>query len=563
MNDFLKRLTDHKSVFFAMMRLPDFWKNAFDLIVASALINLLSLVLPLIIMQIYDRILPYKAIGSLTWLMLGCAIAVILDAVLTQIRIMIGAWWGVRMEYMTFMGGIKRLLESRITDFEKTELGTHLDRINSINSLSSLFTGVIFQMILDLPFACMILWIIWVIGQKIVFIPILLTLIYLIIILISNYFFSKAKEIQVKSDANRYSFYIEVFTGMQVIKSIGMEEQVQRRAEDLHAINTDAERKFFFWNKLPTTAGLVLSQVALYSVIIFGAMQLIQGEITLGIMSACSLLVRRAMQPFIVLAGTWLQLSNVKIALSKLKKISDLKPDHTPETPPLPSDIDGAIIFDNVALKDYNNKEKYILKNINLSIKPREYITISCNNETYTTSIAMLILGNLKPDEGKIYIDNYDVEQCKPYESNGEIAYVPSKGRLFSGSILENITVFDESKEGEAINTASLLGLDRDIAQQPSGFHTQLNAQSNEILPSSMIHKIAIARALLVYPRIIIFDRIDNAMDKETEKLFQKLLSRTIGAMTVIQITNNANYHKMSHKAYTLNDNGQLELKQK
>ena len=562
MNDFLKRLTDHKSVFLAMMKLPDFRKNAFDLVVASGLINLLTLVLPLIIMQIYDRILPYKAVGSLTWLMLGCAAAVIMEAVLTQTRSMIGAWWGARMEYLTSTGGMRRLLDSRISDFEQSELGTHLDRMNSISSLSALFTGIVFQMVLDLPFACMILWVIWIIGQNLVLIPLSLILIYLVVIAISNYFFAKAKEIQVESDAKRYSFYIEVFTGIQAVKSIGMEEQILRKAEELHAVNTLAEKKFFFWNKLPTTAGLILSQVALYSIIVFGAMQLIQGEITLGIMSACSLLVRRAMQPFIMLAGTWLQLSNVKIALNKIKKVSDLEPDHAPDTPPLPDDIDGAVTFDNVSLQD-SNKEQYIMKNASLSIKPREYVTISGNNETFTTSLAMVLLGNLKPDEGKVYIDNYDVDKCKPYESNGKVAYVPSKGRLFTGTILENITVFDESKEADAVSTATLLGLDRDVAQQPSGFHTQLTALSNEILPSSMIHKIAIARAFLVYPRIIIFDRIDHAMDRETEKLFQKLLSRCIGEMTVIQITNNANYLKLSHKAYTLLENGQLDVKHK
>ena len=557
MNDFLKRLTNHKSVFFAMMRLPDFRKNAFDLVVASALINLLTLVLPLIIMQIYDRILPYQAVGSLTWLMLGCAAAVIIEATLTQTRSLIGAWWGARLEYLTSTAGMKRILNSRISDFENVELGTHLDRMNSISSLSALFTGMLFQMILDLPFAYMILWIIWVIGKNLVWIPLLLILVYLIIIVVSNRYFAKAKESQIECDEKRNSFYIEIFTGIQAIKSIGLEEKILRKTEELHAVNTATEKRFYFWNRLPTTAGLVISQVALYSIIIFGAMQLIQGEITLGIMSACSILVRRSMQPFILLAGTWLQLSNAKIALNKMKQLSDLEPDHPEETPSLPEDIDGAVVFKGVSLQDPNSGE-WILKKTSFQIRPKEYVTITGSNENHTTALIMLMLGNMKPAEGNIYIDNYDVERCKPYESDGKIAYIPAKSRVFTGTILENITVFDESKEAEAISTATLLGLDRDVAQQPAGFHTPLTALSNEILPASMIHKIAIARAFIVHPRIIVFDRIDHAMDSETEKLFQRLLSKCVGQITVMQITENSNYLKHSHRTLTLSGDGRL-----
>jgi ATP-binding cassette subfamily C protein LapB len=540
--------------------LPGFWTNALDLIVSSFLINIFTLVLPLVILQLYDRILPYNGIGSLSWLMLGAALAVILESIIRQFRTLIGAWWWARVEFMLSKNLINKVLNSKTDEFLKSNPGVYLDKINSVNDLSGVFSGNVFQMMLDLPFAYLFIWCIWVIAGPMVWIPLIIIAIYLIFIFICNRAFIKTRERQLEIHEKQFAFYMESFSGIHSIKSIAMEESVLRRSEAIHSEFSDSENRVQFWSKLPGIAGKVLSQVALFSVILYGAFLLINNSLTLGILTASVMLVRRAMTPFIMLSSSWIQLSKAKLALNKYREIAEIPQESNLDKPLLPCDIDGAVIFKNVSYTQPASTFKFF-RNVNFEIKPRSFICFSGDHQDETTALALMIYGAIRPESGNIYIDHYDISQWSMANNDASIAYVPNKGILFNGTVMDNITVFEPGKEVEAMNVAAFLGLDDEVAKLPAGFQTKVNALSNKIFPTSLIQRITLARALMRYPRVLILDRVNQAVDKETEKILQLLLSKLIGCTTVIMVTNDQQYIRHADKSFRIENGKCVEEK--
>jgi ATP-binding cassette subfamily C protein LapB len=141
----------------------------------------------------------------------------------------------------------------------------------------------------------------------------------------------------------------------------------------------------------------------------------------------------------------------------------------------------------------------------------------------------------------------------------GVVAYVPNKGMLFEGTVMDNITMFEPGKELDAMNVAALLDLNKDVAKLPAGFQTKVNSMSNRIFPTSLIQRISLARALMRYPRILLLDRVNQAVDKDTEIVFQKLLSFLRGRTTLVLATNDPKYIKRADKAFHLHNDGALE----
>lgn len=558
MDDFLSKLTTQWRVFRAMMSLPDFWRNVVDLLASSLLINVLSLALPLVILQLYDRILPFQGVGSLAWLMLGAAIAVILEAVIRQIRSLIGAWWGARVEHIVSKSAIHRILHSQSDEYLKTNPGVHLDRVNSVDDFTSVFSGNMFQTLLDLPFAYLYIWCIWLIGGMMVWIPLSVIGIYLVFVFFCNRMFIKAREEQIRKHEERFGFYIETFNGIHAVKSVAMEESVLRRAEAIHGDFTVAEDRAKFWSNMPSVAGKALSQVALFAIILYGAFLLINDSLTLGILTASTMLVRRSMVPFIMLSASWLQLSKAKLALSKLGEIGKLPSERNHDKPFLPKDVDGAVVFEDVSYIDADGGA-CLLKNASFDIGPRKFACVSGDNAEGTTALLSLIRGEVVPNSGLIYIDHYDLSSWSMANPEGVVAYVPNKGMLFEGTVMDNITMFEPGKELDAMNVAALLDLNKDVAKLPAGFQTKVNSMSNRIFPTSLIQRISLARALMRYPRILLLDRVNQAVDKDTEIVFQKLLSFLRGRTTLVLATNDPKYIKRADKAFHLHNDGALE----
>jgi ATP-binding cassette, subfamily C, bacterial LapB len=520
-----------------LVKLPYFVSNTLDFILASAVINILTLALPLTLMQAYDRIIPYQSLSTLFWLVFGCLSALILETMLRIARSYIMCWVGARYEHLVGLGAIEKLLTARLEDFEASELGTHLDRINSISILRGFYSGQVFQVLLDIPFAVLFLVTIWYIGQSLLFVPVVVIVLFLVLVFFFKRRFENSRTQQTTVNDRIFSFIIELFGGIHSVKSLTMEEQMLRRYERLQASRADSNMEVTFWSMLPSNMGNFFSQVTMFGIIGFGASSVIEGNLTLGSLTACTLLGSRALSPIQNLAGFWLRFSDAEIAKKRLMELAQLQPESDVDQLPFPSDIDGYIELKDVNFQ-YRKDTELLIQNLSFKFDAGEMIGFKGNNPQRTTAIFYLIMGKLQPLQGEIYIDEYAIQQWDCTNLNGRIEYIPHTGDLFKGTILDNISLFNPQKRLIAQDTAALLGLDQMVSQLPKGYETLVGGQLTGTLPTVLIQHISIARALTVRPRILLIDRTFSAMDEESEDMLLSILQNLKGKCTIILVSN-------------------------
>lgn len=549
----LERVAKSKGWFGSLTAIPGAFGNLIDLVAATTAINILSLAVPLALMQVYDRIIPANSVDTLIWLVAGATVALLLEGIIRVCRGVMSAWIGSRFEHLVGCEIVDRVLNCRINEFEKSGLGVHLDRLNAVGTLRGFYGGQVFQAILDLPFAALFLGAIWMLAGTLVFVPLVVLVLFVYSVLIAKNRFEISRRQQITLNDRRYNFVFELLTGIHLLKAQAIEEQMLRRHERLQASTSEANMNVSRWGSLPSSLGNGFAQLAVFGVVVMGGLSVIDGELTLGGLAACTLLAGRSVQPVQGVANFWLRFSNAEIARSQLAELTSLKRDKPEGAPPFPGDVDGFIEFKNVSFRYLENQQP-VLENTSLAIEARTTVGILGLSSSGTTTLSHLIMGALQPDKGGIFIDDYDVSEWDNSNLSGRIEYISNYSTIFNGTILENISMFRPDKEAIALEVADMLEMDGMVAMLPQGYESKVDAQSANFMPRGLIQRIGIARALVDRPRILIFDKTEASMDRESEAVFHRLLKRLHGVSTNIIISNNQNTLFMADSFYKLTD---------
>ena len=533
-----------------LMSLPQFNSNTWDLIAASVIINLLSLALPLTLMQTYDRIIPNKALGSLTWLVSGCLLAMVFELMTRISRSFISGWMAARFEHMVSCSTINKIIYAKLEDFERYSLGTHMDRMNSIYTLRRYYAGQLFQILLDLPFSILFMFTIWLLGGVLVLVPILFALLLFGVNYISKLGYHNSSLEQIEVNEKRYNFVLQALSRIHIVKTLTLEEQIMRRYEKLQKETAESAMRVATWNMLPTNLNALFSQLTMFGVIIIGAVFVMQGQMTLGILTACSMLGSRALQPLQSGINFWLRFSEARIAKLRLQEIADMELESQTGLKKLPGEIDGDIELRQVSFR-HDENSPFVLKRTSLSIKARHMIGISGKNSFEVTDFLMLLTGKVTPSQGTIFLDNYNIAEWDLSNLKGKIEYIPRNGTLFKGTILDNLTLFDPYRSFSATGAARLLGIDDDVAKLPLGYQTQVSHQTT-FLSSGLIQRICIARALVIRPRIIIFNHTDDLMDPLSAEIFGMLIRRLKAKCTMILVSESRSLNQLADRSFRL-----------
>ena len=255
----------------AVRTVPNMGTNAVFPLAASATVNVLSLALPLALMQVYDRILLNRAYDTLVWLLTGATVAMLLECGLRISRSFLAGWIAARFEHLANRCAFESMVEGPLRRFEEEEVGVHLDRLNAIPVLRGGYFGQIFQIMLDLPFALLFLVGIYYVGGGLVLVPILVGVTFLLISVILRSKFLSARTDQLGYVDKRSSFVLEVLRGIHQMKALTLEEQMMRRYEMLQSGLAVANFRVFLWGMMPQNLGGLFSQVAMFGTLGFGA----------------------------------------------------------------------------------------------------------------------------------------------------------------------------------------------------------------------------------------------------------------------------------------------------
>jgi len=536
------------------LRPEGFSISIYSLALSTLAINILSLALPVMTLQVYDRILPNPYSGTLPVLMFGVGIAIILEVFLRLARSYAMAWSGAAYDHRLSCAAIDHLLHVDSSRTKPCGIGEQLQRLLSIGKLKDFYNGQALIIILDLAFIVLFLGLITYIAGFLVLVPLTILASF---IGTSLYFGKRLKAALHEREAcddERYNFLIESLEGIHALKSFSLEASFQRRYERMEEESglanfdvTEATAKAF-------NIATIFSHVMIAAVISAGAFMVLQGHITNGALIASVLISGRIMQPVQRGLSLWTRYQDYTLARKKVHELFSMP---TLQNRPLEHEHekDGTIELRNVSF-GFSGEDR-LLGNISLFLQRGDIITISGAHGSGKTALLNLIAGFYPASEGTVFVDGMPVMDIPPERLIHHVGYITTQGTIFRGTIRDNITRFGAVDETQAKEITALLKLDHDVAKLPSGFDTRLDGSTTDSIAPGLKQRIAMARVLATKPRIILFDNADRALDRDGYNLTFDLLGRLKGKATMILISDDYNIRGLAEKHYALTE-GQL-----
>lgn len=527
-------------------------------LVIAFMLNVLSLALPVMMLQVYDRIIPHQSYGTLVMLIFGVLIALTVDGLLRIMRAWLVGWSAASEEHAAACAAIDRMLHADMPSFEKKSAGEHLQNLGALGRLREFYSGQAMTALIDFPFAGLFLFMIAYLGGVLVLVPLTLLVVFFICAVYAGRQLKDALEERGNADDAKASFIVSVLGGIHTVKSLAIEAPLLRRFEHYQDDVTRDSYRVAMASGFASNLSSAFGQLSLILTAVFGCLLVLGGSLSVGGLSACTLLAGRAIQPIQRVLGTWLRLQDLSLARHHAAQIFDL-PVQSRDTSPPGFAPQGRVAFDRVSYAYKSGTP--VLKDASLTIEPGEVVAISGDKASGKSTLLQLIAGLLPAQSGVVRVDDCDPAIYGLSRLRGRIGYLPQQGTIFRGSILDNMTGFrtDEESIRRAKETGAELGLDSVIDLLPRGYQTQLADTAADPVPPGIKQRISLVRVLMDEPSLLLFDDADRALDKEGYNRLFRLIGRMKGRCTILMVSHDQNLLSFADLSYRL-ENGQLRL---
>ncbi len=520
------------------------------LITASLAINILSLALPLMTLQVYDRVLAYQNQSTLSVLVIGTIVFILLEFLLRMARSYLIGRAGMEYEYQLSCKAMERVVHTEQKNRAGRNVSVFMQDFAAIGKTRDFHGGQALTIILDIPFIFMFLALIGYLAGWLVIVPLVLLVQFGLIAWLFGEKLKSALHARETSDDKRFGFIIEALSGIHSLKSLALEAPMQRRYEGLQADAANINYRVAEQNGITTTAGQIFAQLMLVSVVTAGAPMVLYGYLTTGTLIACLLLSGRIMQPMQRALQLWARFQDYRVANDRVQYILNL-PQPTIITATETMQNDGLLTCRNVTF-GYDSGTPMVIENVSLSLEPGITIAIKGNHSSGKTTLLKMMAGLYTPVRGSVQLNGHEASQVPASELVKQVGYMPTEGVIYRGTIMENLTGLDEHRRGAAMEIAGLLGIDDAVARSPRGYDTMLEGSAIDIIPPGLRQRIAIARVLLEKPRLLLFDNADRALDREGYNHMFELLGKLKGRTTIVLVSEDKNIQHLADTVYTI-----------
>lgn len=504
--------------------------------VAAAVTNVFALSTSLFTMTVYDRVIPNAAIESLMALSVGIGIVLGFDFVIKMLRATFIDRAGERVDYEIARQLFDQILNIALSA-RKGSSGSLSSSVREFETLRDFFTSATFVAVVDLPFVFLFLFVIWGIGGWIAIIPALAVPLVLAVGLLSQPFLSRYSQQSHRVGQTKQSVLVEAAQGLETIKTAGAGPLMMRRWARSVIDSSKIGKRTRFVSQLAMNTAAIAQQSAQVGVVILGVFLVTNGAITVGALIASVILTGRTLAPLAQLANILTRLNHARAAYRGLHQLMAAERDADPTRSYLRREkIEGAIEFRNVIFR-YPDQPVRVLDELSFRIQPGERVGILGRVGSGKSTLARLAMGLYQPDDGSILIDNTEIRQIYPDDLRRQVGAVLQDVWLFSGSIRDNLVVGKEdATDAQVLQAAVASGLHEIVGQVPSGYDLQLS-ERGEGLSGGQKQAIAIARALLKEPSVLIMDEPTSAMDVNSERQFIQHMKKIVPGRTVLLVT--------------------------
>lgn len=507
---------------------------------AAVFINIFALVSPLFTMNVYDRVIPNNAIETGWALGLGALTVYVFDLTMRILRGYLIDLAGRRIDVIAAKRIYDQVMNMKYAERPKSS-GVFANMLRDFDTVRDFFTSATITGVVDLPFALLFLFVIFLIAGPIAFILVGLMALVLVIGYMLQFPLKAMVRKSSQSSEAKHGLLVESIHGLETIKSIGADGRFRARYGDLIAENAAYGQQSRLVSGLGVNIAGFLQQISSVIVILVGMYMVQEGDLTVGALIATVMMGSRAIAPIGQIANLMTRYHSASSALKTLEGLM-AKPVERPAAKQFlhRPDLKGKISFEKVGFS-YPGVDRKILSDISFTILPGEKVGVIGRVGSGKTTIAKLIMGLYDPSEGALYMDGTDYRQIDPADIRRHVAYVSQDIFLFSGSVRDNITAsLPQASDALILEAAVKAGVHDFIARHPMGYDAPVG-EHGAGLSGGQRQAIALARAMLLKPKVMVFDEPTNAMDSQAEANFMHYVRKDIQDKTVILIT-----HKQS-----------------
>lgn len=533
--------------------LGDQWLIYRDVLVAALLINVFALAMPLFSMNVYDRVIPNRALETLWTLALGLAMVIGVDIILRLLRGHFIDLASARIDCQLSAQIMERVLGVRM-DARPAAVGAFAANLRSFETVRDFITSASVTTFIDLPFALLFLLVIGLISWPMVF-PVLIAIVFVVVYAyVLQHKMHELSESTYRAGALRNATLVESLTALETIKTQGAESVMQSKWEKSVAFLAQISNQMRFLSAAATNGAMEVQQLINVVIIILGVYLIGEGELSTGGLIACTMLASRAVAPLGQMVGLLMQYHNAKTALSSLDQVMESPVErpadaafvHRPE-------LRGEIEFRDVVFS-YPGQPVTALKGVTFHIAAGEKVVIIGRIGSGKTTLQKLLLGLYQPTSGAVAIDGVDVRQLDPADLRRNIGYVSQDTTLFYGSLRENIAIgAPYADDATIVAAAETAGLSEFVNRHPNGFD-MLISERGDSLSGGQRQGVAIARALLMDPPILLLDEPTSSMDFSAEQLFKQQLKTVAAHKTTIIVTHRNSLLELATRVIVIDD---------
>lgn len=516
------------------------WSAWIQVLIAAFCINLLSLALPIFVMNVYDRVIPNTALVTLWTLAAGVGIALFLDLALRTLRSGVLEDLGRRVDMQVASRLFDQAMSIRLLDRKGGAAGM-ANTIRDFESVRDFFGSASFVALIDLLFIGLFVTALFFVVGDLAFVPLLAIPAVLLLAVIAQIPIGRSASDAQQLATRRHIVLVESLLGIEAIKSLNAEPVMQREWERAVTAASRISGKTRFWSGLATNGTLIVQQVVSVCIIVWGVYLVAAGQITIGAMIAANILAGRVLSPLAAIAQTIFRANYARRAMRALNELMSLERERGAQIKSNLRVKDGKLEFREVSFR-YPGTELPALDKVSFAIQPGEVVALLGRVGSGKTTAGKLMNGLLQADSGNILIDNHALAQYDPAELRAGVGYLTQESELFTGTLRENMTIGAPDARDEEIRQALYLaGMDDFVSSGSEGLNLFVGEKGNR-LSGGQRQGIALARLLLRQPKVLFLDEPTNAMDQQMEASVTKRLQELSGTGTTLILCT----HRMS-----------------
>lgn len=510
--------------------------NYLQVALAAAVANVLGLTTSIFIMVVYDRVLPNEAMESLVALTIGVGIALGFDFVIRSLRAGFIDRAGQRADLSMGRAIFDKVLSIRLSA-RSGSTGATAAALREFETIRDFFTSASLAAIVDLPFILLFVAVIAMIGGPLAIVPALAIPTVLIVALATQPFLSRLAERSFADGQSKQSVLVEALSGLETIKASRGEARMKTRWDRALAAQAEHGVRSRAISQLALNATAFVQQVSQIGIVFFGVFLIIDGALSMGALIASVILTGRALTPLAQIAQTLTRISQTRTAYRAIERMMQAETERPAGKRHLARDrLEGGVSLHKVSFS-YPGASDGSLEDVSLEIAPGEKVAILGPIGSGKSTLARLMLGLYTPSSGSVRVDGTDIRQIDPGDLRRNIGSVLQDAWLFSGSLRDNITLgAPHASDADLLEAARLAGVEAFAASRADGYDRMIG-ERGEGLSGGQRQSVALARALLGRPPVLLLDEPTSAMDAMTERAVIARLKDHLGGRTLIVVT--------------------------